>query len=403
MAKTRILYVIPSLASGGADGPLGGAERQLLLLTRCLDRSRYDPILCCLEEPGELPEEFDLPQVPGFCIGKRRRGDIPSLIRLAQLITRIKPTIVHTWQVSANFYGSLAARLAKCPIVLASEHTTGSPTGQHTFDDLVARRSVNWIMSIATDKVVPCSYAVQAFLLSQGIGKERMRVVVNGIELDEFDPSIVVADLRSEFGIPIGATVVGMVSRLVPGKDHRTLLRAAQIVVNEVVGSVFLIVGEGSEQSTLEELARSLGIQTKVIFTGYRTDVVRILSTLDVFVHTSLGEGLPLSILEAMAMGKPVIASEAEGNTEAIVDGVTGLTVPRQNPAALAEAIIALAQDSNRAHSMGEAGRRHVLEYYSAKRMVAEFEALYSELLEQRALNKVTVQGRKANLTQSMS
>jgi len=223
---------------------------------------------------------------------------------------------------------------------------------------------------------------------SIGVPSEKLVVIYNSVEISEYQGGVDVARIREELEIDPAHTVVGTVSRLDEAKGIRYFLQAVPEVLIRNSEVSFLIVGAGSQRRELERLARDLDIESRVIFAGYRPDVVKMLAIMDVFVLPSLYEGFPNAVLEAMAIAKPVVATRVGGTPEAVEDGVTGLLVPPRDPKALAEAIIALLQDRERAEAMGQAGRERVERYFSAERMVQETEALYEELIREKMASR---------------
>ena len=203
----------------------------------------------------------------------------------------------------------------------------------------------------------------------------------NGIRIAELHPEGG-RRIRTELGIAENIPIVGIVGRLSPQKDYPTFLKAAAEVLRAVPEAVFLIAGDGSLRHELEKLAAGLTIESRVRFLGYRTDILDVVSTFDVFVLSSLWEGLPLAVLEAMALEKPVVATSVPGTAEAVVDGESGYLVPLKDSPVLAQKTVELLRDPEKSRKMGKAGRRRVVDYFDLGRMVDEHERLYRRLLE---------------------
>ncbi len=229
---------------------------------------------------------------------------------------------------------------------------------------------------------VAVSEALGRHLVQSGIPADQVAVIVNGLEppLAPADPPALAA-VRAELGIGPDEAVVGVVGRLVPVKAYDDFLRAAALVTKERPATRFLVIGDGPCAGALQELAHSLGIADRVVFTGFRRDVPALLPLLDVFVLSSLSEGLPLVLLEAMAAGRPVVSTAVGGVPEVIDNGVNGyLSVPQQ-PEELAGQILRVLGDPGLAHLLGENAQRRVQERFGIGRMVAATERLYRDLL----------------------
>jgi glycosyltransferase involved in cell wall biosynthesis len=231
--------------------------------------------------------------------------------------------------------------------------------------------------------VIAVSNAVREDLLEQGMDPHRAIVIKNGIEIPPLDPGLG-SRVRAELGIAPDTPVIGTVGRLSPQKDYPTLLKAAAGIIAAVPRAIFLILGDGDLRVDLEKLAGELGIGERVRFLGYRENVMDAVAAFDIFALASLWEGLPLAVLEAMALARPVVATAVPGTVEALEDGETGFAVPLKVPSALAEKIIELVRDPEKSRKMGVSGRRRVEESFSRERMVDEHESLYRRLLRQR-------------------
>jgi len=215
----------------------------------------------------------------------------------------------------------------------------------------------------------------------EDLSASRITVIPNGIR----QPNQVIRpseDVQSELGVPVDGGCVACVARLEPEKDVHTLLRAMAEVISKAPEARCLVVGDGSEAVRLKHFASDLGVSANVVFTGYRQDVSSIVSAADVFVLPSLAEPFGLVLVEAMALGKPVIATRVGGPLEIVEDGVTGLLVPPADPAAMAEAIRALLADPERRRAMGEAGRARFEAQFTAERMARETVEVYRKVLE---------------------
>ncbi len=365
---------------------LGGGQRSLLMLLRHLDAQHFVPILACTE--GRLAAEarhIDVP-VETMDLGKLR-GNLNlasvtgSLVRnvrhLVQAIHRNRVDVVHTNTMRASIYGALAARL------------TGKVLVWHV-RDIYGERWYIRLMSHLADRAIAVSTAA-----ARPLPGSRVTVIHNAIDLEEFDPTLIGGSvLRKELGVPSDTLLVGIVGRVRPWKGQRSFLEAASQVAERVPGTLFLVVGDtifpAKEDylGALKQIAHQQGIADRVVFTGHRSDPAEVMGALDVLVHCSEAEPFGRVLIEAMAMGKPVVAFADGGVPEIAVDGQTGLLVPPGDVSALATAIEHLLQDEPRRRAMGRKGRNRVEAMFTAEQMTRKVEKVYEELLSPRTAGK---------------
>lgn len=362
----KVLHII-------GDRDIGGAGRYLLTLVTQPAFRAFEVIVACPEGPlaGELKKAGV--QVLHF-EGADLSFSIPLVFRLYRLIRMVRPDLVHT---HASLAGRLAARLSGVRALVYTKH--GLASSEEAFVQVRGRRRLaNALASrLLSDRIIAISRAVERELAAQGADPRRITVVYNGVDLDGPATGVSVRPA----GIPEGDPLVGMVGRLSPEKGYRYFLEAAALVRPRKPGARFVIVGGGPERGEIADKVRELGLDGVLLMTGFRADVGEIMGALDVLVLASTAEGLGLVILEAMAAGKPVVATRVGGIPEAVEDGVTGLLVPPGDPGAMAGAILALAADRARAAEMGRAGRKRVEEKFSGRAMAEETARIYREVL----------------------
>ena len=245
-------------------------------------------------------------------------------------------------------------------------------------------RRLDLLLMRRFDHLIAVSHATKDEMLSAGIPAERISVIHNAIDTDEWAPDQAATDLRVELGLQDAYPIIGYVGRVMPEKDLDTWLRAAALVAQQFPTAHFVLVGEGKDASTqkgLLQLAAILGIANRVHFPGYREDLLSVYATFDIFFMSSRREGLPNSILEAMAMGKPVVTTDVAGAKELVQDNHTGYVLPQGDAHGLAQAIISLAGDSKLRHEMGRASRQRVENEFSFTQRLQRIEALYERLL----------------------
>jgi glycosyltransferase involved in cell wall biosynthesis len=253
-------------------------------------------------------------------------------------------------------------------------------------DSDFAHRLMEWAAVRCFDGLIAnANYGKEAWVRRTRISPARVRVIYNGIDVNAFEPRRDAEVVRAEIGVPASCPVVGMTARLHPMKGHVYLLRAAAEVAKAFPDVHVVLVGEGGQRSALERTAEELGIRGRVHFLGHRTDVADVTQVFDVAVLPSVaGEGFPHTVMEAMALRKPMVASRFSGIPEEVDDGVTGTLVPPGDAKALAEAITDLLRDPAKAQAFGEAGRRRVEEKFTLPRMLDETFDLFSGLVERR-------------------
>jgi glycosyltransferase involved in cell wall biosynthesis len=229
------------------------------------------------------------------------------------------------------------------------------------------------------DQLIAVSAMIERKLIDEGRTTTPVRRIYNGVDLSRYDSQEACCTLPDEYGMEPGSEIVGVVARLEPEKGHATLLEAWPLVLRSVPDVYLLIVGEGSRREALEAQARDLRIAHRVVFTGRRDDVPAVTAALDVAVLPSYREAQGLSVLEAMALSRPVVASNVGGIPEMITDGITGLLVPPHDPEALAGAIIRLLRDHPYADTLGRAGHDMVHDRFCIQLMVKAVEEIYEE------------------------
>jgi lipopolysaccharide/colanic/teichoic acid biosynthesis glycosyltransferase/glycosyltransferase involved in cell wall biosynthesis len=382
--KVKIVRVIARLN-------IGGPAIHVINLTTGVDPNRFESILVTgTENPGEGSfldlavgrgiRPIVVPEIVGEATFKLR--DVRALITLYRLIRREKAQIVHTHTAKAGFLGRLAARLAGVPVIIHTYHGYVLRGYYGSFTTSLLRRMERALARI-TDRIIAVSEQVKRDLVAYGVARDdQITVIPLGFDLAPFlDGAAHRGAFRRELGLEDGLRLVGIVGRLFPIKNHRLFLDAAVQVSGEDRTVRFVIVGDGILRREMEERAGRLGLADRVVFTGWRHDLPRIYPDLDVLVVSSKNEGTPVSAIEAMATGCPVVATRVGGLPDLIEDGETGCLVPSEDVSALAEGILRLLRDRERARRMGVAARASVCERFRATRLVSDIEGLYTELV----------------------
>lgn len=364
--KPRILHIVPSLDRAGA-------EKQLALLVTHLPREEFDVQVCALTRGGELASDLKQAGIPLTILGKRWKADPTCYWKLRKLIAQLKPDIVHTWMFTPGVYGRVAGRQLGVPRLIHSERCADQwkSNWQWAFD----RR-----LAASTDRIVANSTGVRDFGVEHGIPAEKFVVIPNGI--DPAPPSNVTkAELLQELGLPPGVPLIGAVGRLWPQKRVRDLIWAMELLHIIRPDAHLLIIGEGPERHALERYVRTIEGTSYMHFLGHRSDVPRILPHLDLFWQGSGYEGMPNAVMEAMAAGVPVIATDIPGTRDLVVHGETGFLYPIRGRKEFCKKSDELLADLPTARRLGAAGQARILKQFPLAPMIESHAQLYREVL----------------------
>ncbi len=366
----RILLIIPTLDRCGA-------EKQLTLLACGLPRDRFDVHVCVLTRDGPLRAALDQAGIAVTVIGKSRKIDPVAYWRLYRTIRRLQPDLVHTWLFAANAYGRQAARHAGVPHVLAGERCADPWKRWHELmiDRYLARR---------TERLVTNSQGVVDFYCQQGLPASKFVVIPNAVLPAEPSP-ITRGQLLAELELPPETRLIGAVNRLWPQKRVKDLIWAADLLKVARDDSHLLIIGDGPQRWRLQRYRDQVEIADRVHFLGERSDVAKLMPHFDCLWLGSQYEGQSNAVLEAMAAGVPVVATDIAGNRDLVVHGQTGFLVPVGDRAGFARWTHRLLEDADLAHRCGAAAAARVRDEFSVKKMIQRHVALYEELLGQSA------------------
>ena len=371
-----ILFVIDGLE-------FGGGERGFLQLIRELPCERYNIHVATSPEGGffKVLTGMGIDVIP---LNLKKRVSVNNIKRLSEIIRERKINIIHSQGGRTDFYARMAAKMLKQKVKVVS--TIQMPVegfdvstlrkGIYRFFDRFSERYV--------DRFIVVSEVLRKTLVSNHrIPSDNVFKIYNGIELNEYQPGNSDESfkrIRKEYNIGEDVFLIGAVGRMVWQKGFEYLIEAIPDIVRDIPDANFLFVGDGPLRQKLEALSEELRVRDNVIFAGFRSDIKEILSAIDILVIPSLLEGFPMVTLEAMAMAKPIVATNIDGITEQIRDGVDGILVPPKDPSALAEAVMRILNDKELARSIGLAARKKVEQEFSVEKMVAETEKVYQSL-----------------------
>lgn len=342
--------------------PVGGAETLLVNLMRSFDGARIRPQVICLKDKGVLGEEIS-GEFPVHSQLIRSRWDAGVLLRLRELLHREQMSgVVTVGAGDKMFWGRLAARSMKLPVVISALHSTGWPDG-------VGR--ANRLLTPLTDAFVAVAHAHGQFLVDfERFPAEKVHVIPNGIDTQRFQYSASARSAqRSVWGWDESTPVCGVVAALRPEKNLQLFLRAATLVLRDLPTAGFVIVGSGPEEAGLRAAATELGIADRVRFLGMRKDTPEILAGLDLFALTSDNEASPVSILEALSVERPVVATKVGSVPETVLENETGFLVPTGQAEPMAAAWLKVLSDRELGRQLGQTGRQRVVNHHSLQSM----------------------------------
>ena len=348
-----------------------GGQNQVLLTVNGLREIGHRAALVAHPD-GELRRRAaeGLELIP---LAPRSEMDLSAAWRLARVVKRLQPEIVHAHDAHAVAMASLALSLgasaARVPALVASRRVDFHLRG-NSFSRWKHRQ---------VDCFIAASEAIRHMLVADGVSPDRTVTVHEGIDVDHVRAAPPV-DVHAALWLPHHAPVVGNVAALVPHKGQRHLIEAARLVIRQMPDVRFVILGEGELRDALERQVREYHLEKHVLLPGFRADVLGCMKSFDLFVMSSVTEGLGTALLDAMACSRPIVATRAGGIPEVVEDGVTGTLVPPRDHAAMAQAILALLEDEAMRRQMGEAGLARVNARFTVERMVAETAAVYARV-----------------------
>jgi len=352
----------------------GGLERLTFNLALKLKKRGHNVVICCLESGGQL----DYKDLEIVTFNKQERLSVTLPLKLASFLHSRKIAVVHTHNPGPLLYGTIAGKLAGIPALVNTRHGRALRVVPPWF----------WNMN---DAIVTISNDAKVELVRNNkLDSKKVITIYNGIDISLFPANINVQEEKHKLNVG-AAIIIGTVARLSEEKDQATLIKAFAKILKVRPHCCLVFVGEGNERFNLERLASELGVRKNVLFLGYRKDVDKLLKLFDVFVLSSLQEGVSLSLLEAMASKKPVVATSVGGNKEVVVDKENGFLVPANDVDQMVEKILVLVNDMTLAVSMGMKGREIVERKFNIDTMTDQYVSLYSEILKRN--NKRTFNG----------
>ena len=370
----KVMFVVTSLI-------IGGAEKQLVQLLRYLTRTVFQPVVVCLKEPGVLAEAVSDLGIPVYSRLLENKYDLRVLFKLMAIIKKEQVHIL--WARSTGdkmFWGRLAAKLTGVPVILTSIHFMGEK-GQ--------KKSIigpfNKALTPITDRIIAVSENQKRYLIEEeGLPSRKIVVIPNGIDWKSFKPQKDAETVKRALDIPEGHFVIGQVAKLRPEKGHRLLLKAAKKLKEQGKGSIFLLIGDGSERKDLEAVCEAYSLRSMVRFLGDRQDLADLINIFDVGTLSSPMETFPNALLEYMALAKPVVAPRVGGVPEIITEGLQGFLFSPGDADQMADHLLHLLLHPALAKEMGTQGEKRVREAFSLESNVKKIEALFLSLLSEK-------------------
>jgi glycosyltransferase involved in cell wall biosynthesis len=357
-------------------GP-SGQGTHVLSLVEGLNRERYRIIVVCPTTNLHTVERLGRAGVRVIPLPMSKIRNVRASFRLIQVLRREKVEIIHVHSQEAGIWGRIAAWVAGVPIVIYTPQTVD--IRQKRFQALYYL--IERLSAAVTDMLISVNEGDRLRLINKGvISPDKIMTISNGIEVHSFPACVDVKAKKQELGIPSEGPVIAQIGRLSEQKGPRYLLEAATLVLEMRPDTIFLMVGEGPLREEIEDRAKELELSENLLLLGWRNDVAAIIACVDVVVLSSLWEGLPYALLEAMASGKPVVATAVNGCKELVRDGQTGLLVPPADSRALADAVLTLLDSGEMALEMGRRARQVVGKDFSLENMVGRVDELYERL-----------------------
>jgi len=377
--KPKILHIL-------RGNERGGSSSVIFNLVKKLHDTGYHVTLLFLKK-NQLCENAANIGIIVKVIEKNDGIDLKLPWRLYTFLKEEKFDLIHTHSIGSNFYGRIAKLLVgKIPLVTTVHgDTLNNLKGAfkvHLISYLI--HYIDFWMAILSDKILVVSNLLSEKLIAKGFSKNKVIVIHNGIDIEAFDKKGTedyLEGLKREFRIRKDEKIIGSVGRLIAVKNYELFLKAARDIVEVNKNVKFLIIGDGKQEKKLKKMAFELELNDNIIFGGWRTDLAYLYRLMNLFVLSSKSEGLPISILEAMASKMPVVSTNVGGISEAVQHGISGLLVPSDDRKALSSGIECLLNDPTRCHFMGEEGRRIVEQKFTIETMAADTADVYAGLI----------------------
>lgn len=358
-----------------------GAESVILSICKNIDKKNFNCFITCFQDPRfdkiALIDEAKKMGISTEIIKLTFRFDLFAAFRLKELLNKYNIDILHCHDYKANFIGFITSKPRKVKLITTLHGWTKAEARVKFYE------CIDSFIMKHFEQVISVSDKIRGSLLKKGFSSKKIIVIHNGVETDYFGKKVVGVEYKKRIGIEGNFNVIGTVGRLSAEKGQKYLIEAVSEIVKHSPNTVFLIVGDGPFKKLLKDTVISLGLERHIIFTGSfpREEMKNIYSLMDIFILPSLTEGFGLALVEAMAMGIPVIATNVGGIPEIIEHGKTGYLVPPADAKAISKAIIDLLSDKTKSELMGKAGQNFAKQEFSIYKSVTQIEQVYKNLV----------------------
>lgn len=365
MKKIQLMHITHDLA-------IGGLQQVVVNLCQAADRQVFDVSVLCLRTVGAFGDDVLKLGVPVILVPQKKNGsDYFSFLKVRKILQEKGIEVIHTHNTQPFVDGTLGALFTGVKTIVHTDHA-------RDFPDKRRYMFAEWLVSQKAYKVVGVStHTTENLRNYEKITRRKLLTIPNGVSLERFSIDIDREALRRELGVPKNGKIIGLGVRLSEQKGLTYLLKAMQTVAEDIPDLSLVIAGDGPLRADLEKEANCLGISKNVFFVGPRTDMPRLIKLFDAYVLPSLWEGLPMVLLEAMAAGCPIIATDVGGNGTAVQDGVNGFLVPPRSPEKLTEAILKIVLNADLSEKFVRKSREIFVEKFSAEIMTKKYELLY--------------------------
>lgn len=362
--RVKILYLVNS-------SEIGGAEKSLLLLIDNIDRTKFEISAVCLKGAGIFTKELEIRNIPVFILNIKKKP--LSIFNVYITIKRIKPDIIQSFLFISNIIGRIAGKLAGVKVIISSQRSVDK-----------WRKWYHWKIDRLTSKfttlIISNSFSGKRVLVEKGkIKPEKIIVIPNGVKSDQKRNLY----LKREIGFDVEETVIGTVGNLREVKDHKTFIKVASEISRKFQSIKFLIAGKGPLERELKKIAELYGLKKKIVFVGFIKEIEKVYSAIDIFVLTSFWEGCPLSILEAMSFGIPVVSFSVGDVPYIIQNGKDGFFVKDRDFTELIEKIKLLLKNETLRDKIGKNAKEKIKREFTVEKMVKRYTDIYLNLLKQ--------------------
>jgi len=368
--KIKLMQITHDLA-------IGGLQQVIVNICRNINREKYDVTVLCLRETGEFVPRIEELGIKVLCLPQKEQGtDYFAFLKVAKILKELKIDVIHTHNTQPFFDGTIGAMLSGVKAVIHTDHV-------RSFPDKLRYMFAEWVMSHYAYKVVGVSDDTCNNLIKyEHISRKKIITIVNGIDASVYEIDVDKEKKKRELGVVKPGPVIGLGARLSKQKGITYLLQAMSSILKELPDLTLVIVGQGECRGELEDESKKLGLEQSVIFTGPRLDMPEVLKAFDLFVLPSLFEGLPMVLLEAMAAGCPIVATDVGGNHTAISNGVNGSLVEAADSEAFAKEVIKVLSDKELYENYIERSVLRIQSEFSAGMMTSKYEQLYQNALQ---------------------